>query len=116
LVAGGGWLVWRQLQAAKSPFSGVPPLAVADYYSNANSLRGNTYQVRAVVDDTLRFSPQSGRLISVVVKGDDGILGDPLPVQVPADLPENIQAGQEFIFKVSVGEGGLLTARELHKS
>ncbi len=112
----GGWFAYKKFAPGRETFAGTPDLVVADYFNNANSLRGNIYRLRATVDDSLRWSPGQGRLLSVVPKSADGISGDPVPVKIPASLNENIQAGQDFIFKVRVGEGGVLVAEEMKRS
>ncbi len=112
-AAGAVYFGWRALRGPESPFPGVPELKSSDYFENANSLRGNTYQVTGTVEDNLRWSPDHGRLISVSVETADGSPGDPLPIAIPPSITENVQAGQSFVFKLKVGEGGVLTAEAM---
>lgn len=111
LIAFGAWALFGR---ASDPFAGVTELDVATYYENGRSLAGNTYRVQGVVDEKLKWTPKNGQLINVMV--DNGGSRDPLPIRVPEELSrQNIQTGQEFLFKVEVGRGGILTAREILK-
>jgi hypothetical protein len=87
------------------------------YYENANSLRGNTYKIDAVIDSSLGNSPTKGRLFSVAVKspGANGAAAI-LPVLIPLSLGSlTIQKGQHYLMKVKVVENGLLQAEEAFK-
>jgi hypothetical protein len=115
-VAAAVFFSWKFLRGKDAAYEGVPTLEVGDYYENANSLRGNTYQFTGTVEDNLRWVGGKGRVISVAVKRSDGSPGDPLPVRIPPDITDNIQNGQSFVFKVSVGEGGVLDAEAMRKN
>ncbi len=92
------------------PYRTLPAFPVGEYMQNSNSLRGNTYKLEAVVGEQLQFSA-SARLFSVEASG------EPVALLVPAELREvNIQKGQRFIFKVEVGDKGVLKAIEARKS
>jgi hypothetical protein len=115
-LIGVAFIGWKMSRGREATLEGVPELKTRDYFENANSLRGNTYQVTGTVEDSLRWVAGKGRLISVTVKNADGTAGDPLPIRIPPHITENIQTGQSFVFKVTVGEGGLLIADSLHKN
>jgi hypothetical protein len=83
---------------------------VRDYLENADSLRGNTYQIEAQVSQTLGYSPASGRLVSVEAAG-----GDLLPILIPKSISANVERGQKLLFRVSVEEKGLVTAQEIQQ-
>lgn len=103
----GGYLVFGK----SDPYRTASPFPVKDYLENANSLRGNNYRLEAVVDKTLEFSRDSGRLFAVEVSG-----GDMLPLLVPQALSgTNIERGQKLIFRVQVSETGLVTASDIQK-
>lgn len=109
-----GFGAWTLFGRAADPFAGITDLDVQTYYENGRSLAGNTYRVQGVVDEKLKWTPKNGQLINVMV--DNGGSRDPLPIRVPEELGrQNIQTGQEFLFKVEVGRGGILTAREILK-
>jgi len=92
------------------PFRALPPFPVKDYMENSNSLRGNVYRVDCVVGDQLHYA-QGSRLFTVEVSG------EPVSLLVPAELREiNIQKGQRFLFKVEVGNKGILKAVEARKA
>ncbi len=115
ILGSGGYWAWKRLHPA-DPLSGVPDLAVTDYFSNANSLRGNVYRLKGTVDDNLAWSPEKGKIISMIVTSADGTRSEPLPVKIPADITENIQSGQSLTLRVKVHLGGLLVAEQLFKS
>lgn len=92
------------------PFRALPPFPVKDYMENSNSLRGNVYRVDCVVGDQLHYT-QGARLFNVEVNG------EPFSLLVPAELREvNIQKGQRFLFKVEVGNKGVVKALEARKA
>ena len=100
------------LSGRSEPYRTTPLLDIPAYLDNANSLRGNTYQLRAEVVHSLAFSPESGRLISV--SADENHI---LPILVPAKFSQtNIQRGQRFVFRLQVDEKGLLQVVEMTKS
>lgn len=87
-------------------------LQIATYIDNANSLRGNVYQVRGKVEEILKYTPDRGRLITVdATQGAEQAL---LPVLVPETFSGiNIDRGSEFTFVVRVDRGGILIAEEV---
>lgn len=92
------------------PYRTLPPFPVKDYMANSNSLRGNVYRVECVIGDQLHYA-QGSRLFSVEVDG------EPVSLLVPQELREvNIQKGQRFLFKVEVGNKGVLKAIEGRKA
>lgn len=104
-IAGG----WALKGTVADPFRTLAPFPAADYLQNSNSLRGNIYKVDCVVGEQLHYS-KSARLISVEVNG------DPVSIIVPAELRDvNVQKGQRLIFKVEVGEKGVLKALDVKK-
>jgi hypothetical protein len=95
---------------SQDPYRTTSPLPVRDYLENANSLRGNTYRLEALVDKTLEVAPDSGRLFSVETGG------EMLPLFVPAKLNGmNIERGQKFHFRVQINEKGLIVASDIRK-
>lgn len=112
-LAVGGTLVLRN--RGNDPFNGVAKLDVRNYMDNGNSLRGNVFQVSGKVQNQLSYSPTEGRLISVEVEGSYG--SDLVPILVPKEFNDmNIQKGQTFVFKIGVGERGILTAQKVMKT
>lgn len=109
LIAVGGYF----LGATGSPYRTAPEFPVEEYLSTSSTLRGNTYRVEGAVLNSIAWSPESGRLISVQPTGSDS----PVPIVLPPDLPEaNVQKGQRFHFLVEVRENGILYATGLTKS
>lgn len=109
LIAAGGYF----FGSSGAPYRTAPEFPVQEYLATSSSLRGNNYRLTGAVLNSIAWSPQSGRLISVEPTGSDS----PVPVVVPAELGEmNIQKGQRFHFLVEVRENGVLYAKDLTKS
>lgn len=109
LIAVGGYF----LGAGSTPYRTMPEFPVDEYLATSNTLRGNTYRLEGAVLNSIAWSPDAGRLISVQPSGSDA----PIPVVLPADLPEaNVQKGQRFHFQVEIRESGILYATGLTKS
>jgi hypothetical protein len=109
LIAGGGYF----FGSSGAPYRTAPEFPVQEYLATSSSLRGNNYRLTGAVLNSIAWSPQAGRLISVEPTGSDS----PVPVVVPAELGEmNIQKGQRFHFLVEVRENGILYAKDLTKS
>jgi hypothetical protein len=110
VVAGaiaGGWALKGRVT---DPFRTLAPFPAADYLENSNSLRGNVYKIDALVGDQLGFSNNT-RLISVEVNG------EPVSIIIPPELRDmNVQKGQRLLFKVEVGDKGILKALDLKKA
>jgi hypothetical protein len=86
-------------------------LDVPSYMENANSLRGNTYQLNGVVAESLVWSKDTGRLIAVEV--DDNIV----PVLISPEFNNvNIQKQQKLVFTVEVDDKGILRAKKVSKA
>ena len=107
------------------PYRTVPELDMADYLNNANSLQGNVYKVRGSIAQALGYSRDKGRLFSVEVSGGNGSNGGSgdssggavLPILVPPSLSYlNLQKGQRYIFRLEVGDGGILKAQDMKKT
>lgn len=100
------------------PYRTVPELDLTEYLNNANSLQGNVYKVRGQIAQMLGYSHGKGRLFSVDVgSGQGGNTNDVLPVLVPPELGYlNLQKGQRYIFRLEVGNGGVLKAQDMKKT
>ena len=94
-----------------NPARTTPPLDVASYLANANSLRGNIYKLQGTVAESLAWSPDSGRLIAVQTEEDI------IPILVTPDFNSmNIQKEQRLEFILEVDEKGILRTRKVTKS
>ena len=87
-------------------------LRLTAYRDNANSLRGNVYRVSGKVEETLKWTPDRGRLISLDATADGASM--PVPVLIPEDFSSiNIDRGAELSMVVRVGRDGTLVAEEI---
>lgn len=98
-----------------NPYRTVEKLKPGDYLENANSLRGNTYQLEGVIASSLGSSQEKGRLFSLRIA--HGEKEWPLPILVPPGFRDlNLQKGQRYRLKVRVNNAGLLEIEEMSKS
>lgn len=110
-AAGGAFF----LQKGANPYRTIEPLKPNDYFENANSLRGNIYQVEGVIQNALAQNPEKGRLFSIVVTSESKKW--PMPIFVPGKLRQiNLQKNQSYRAKVRVDDAGILVAEEIQKS
>jgi hypothetical protein len=104
---GGGYVIFGK---ASDPYRTMTALPVADYLENSNSLRGNEYKLDGTISKSLEYSSVNGRLFSVEVGN------DLLPILVPPQFNSvNIERGQRFVFKIEVGDKGILKAKDVKK-
>ena len=102
-------------QKEHNPYRTAEILKPSEYLENANSLRGNSYQVEGVISSSLGSSPEKGRLFSLRITYANKEW--PLPILVPRDYRElNLQKGQRYRLKVKVNDRGLLEVEEMSKS
>mgnify|MGYP003337088733 CR=1 FL=1 len=107
----GAWL----LQKDGNPYRSVENLKPADYLENANSRRGNIYQLEGVITNSLGWSQEKGRLFSLRISHGDKDY--PLPILVPPAYRDlNLQKGQRYRLKVRVNDLGLLEAIDMVKA
>ncbi len=107
LIGGGGG------DGDKKRVSGnISTLNLTTYRNNANSLRGNVYQVEGRVEETLRWTADRGRLISF--EASDAMDTIPVPVLVPEEFSNvNIERGTEMLMVVRVDRDGTLVAESV---
>ncbi len=88
------------------------PLNLTTYRENGNGLRGNLYRVEGKVEETLRWTPDRGRLISFEANDTGGPM--PVPVLVPDDFGNvNIERGMQLGMVVRVDRDGTLVAESI---
>lgn len=108
-----GYLLYGK---ANDPYRTMKLLPVADYMENANSLRGNVYKLDGTVSRSLDWSATAGRLFSVDVSGTSAP-GEVVPLLIPSQFDNlNIERGQRFLFKIEVGDKGILRVQDLRKA
>jgi hypothetical protein len=103
-------------QKDANPYRTVEKLIPSDYYENANSLRGNVYQIEGTILNSLAWNPEKGRLFSIRVTTGDS-KNWPLPILIPSSLRQiNIQKNQSYRAKVRINDSGILLVEEVQKS
>lgn len=103
-------------QKDANPFRTIEKLNPTDYYENANSLRGNVYQIEGTILNSLAWNPEKGRLFSIRLTTSDS-KNWPLPILIPANLRQiNIQKNQSYRAKIRINDLGILLVEEVRKS
>ena len=103
-------------QKDANPYRTVEKLSPSDYYENANSLRGNVYQIEGTILNSLAWNPEKGRLFSIRVTTGES-KSWPLPILIPSSLRQiNIQKNQSYRAKVRINDSGILLVEEVQKS
>lgn len=87
-------------------------LNLSTFRENANSLRGNVYRIEGKVEETLRWTPDRGRLISF--DANDTMITIPVPVRIPEDFSNvNIERGTSMSMVVRVDREGTLVVESI---
>lgn len=113
-LAGAGLFWWQHQVRGSVPFKDVRPLEMSAYLERPSSLRGSSFTLRGTVHQTLASSTDAGRLILVMTLAakDQEAAPEPLPLQVPSDFIARMQTGRQFVFKVMVGDAGVLVVQD----
>ena len=107
----GGFFIFQQ---SDDPYRTIPSLDVQAYLDNANSLRGNVYKIEGNIQESLRWTPTSGRIFSVEVG--ESTQQRPLAILVPVQFNDiNIQKGQKFFIKIEIVKDGVIQVLDLKK-
>lgn len=105
LIYGGKTL----MSGNSSGFDDATPLVVDDLLENGNSLRGNEYVVEGSIDEKLRWTSDSGQVVSIRVDSSTG--EEIIPIRVPQKFSKlNIEREQRYAFKVEFEKGGIPVA------
>lgn len=87
-------------------------LNLSTFRENANSLRGNIYRIEGKVEETLRWTPDRGRLISF--DANDTMISIPVPVRIPEEFSNvNIERGTSMNMVVRVDREGTLVVESI---
>ena len=114
VLLGVGLGIFFYFQKGGGGYRAVEALDPGEYYENANSLRGNVYQVEGSIGGSLGWNPTKGRLFSLIVR--EGDRDWALPIFIPHDLQAlNIQKRQTYQAKVKVNDQGVLLVTEMFK-
>ncbi|HWB03420.1 MAG TPA: hypothetical protein VG796_10375 [Verrucomicrobiales bacterium] len=115
LVVAGGAYLWYQWRRNDVPFPDASALDMGTYTSQPASLRGKVFTVRGKIDQTLSSGSGADRIILVMTSAERGSEAkpEPLPLRIPAQFAARMQAGREFVFKVTVGEASVLIVEDI---
>ncbi len=113
-AAGAGVFWWQRMLGQAVPFKDTRPLDMTTYLERPSILRGSSFTLRGTVHQTLASSTEAGRLILIMTLAprDSTAAPEPLPLQVPSDYIARMQTGRQFVFKVTVGDAGVLLVQD----
>lgn len=95
-------------------FSDVPRLRVDEFLENGNSMRGNEYFLEGKIDEKLRWTPERGQVVSVMVDDDGG--SEMIGVEIPPQFNHlNIEREQRYAIKVRIRQGGIPVATAIER-
>ncbi len=95
----------------KGNFSDSEPLPVDNYVKKPGDFLGNSYVLRAQIDEQIKWEKGLGRVLAVRVEGSD----TPLPVFVPEGVTDNLHVGQRYEMEAIIEQGGLIYVEALRK-
>ena len=113
-VAAAGALWWQKTIHDAVPFKEIRAFEMDAYLERPSTLRGSSFTLRGTVHQTLASSIEAGRLILIMTLApkDSTAAPEPLPLQVPLAMLPRMQTGRQFVFKVMVGEAGVLLVQD----
>lgn len=113
----GGFFRWQRTIRKAVPFRDIRALELSTYLERPSTLRGSSFTLRNTVHQTLASSIDAGRLILLMTLApkDSSASPEPVPLQVPPDMLARMQTGRQFVFKVMVGEAGVLMVQDAAK-
>jgi len=92
-------------------FSDLETLPVKNYVNKPGDYLGNSYVLRAQIDEQIKWEKGLGRILAVVVEGADARL----PIFVPEGVSDNLHVGQRYEMEVIIEKGGLIYVEALRK-
>ncbi len=95
--------------AKKTSPSSAAEFPISSYLTDAQSLYGNKYVLRAQIDSVLA-SNERGRILSIRTTS-----GARLSVFIPSSLQNNIHTGQRYDLYVNILEDGLINVNGMEK-
>lgn len=94
-------------------FSNLSELSIKDYKQNANALSGNEYRVTGKINEKIKWTRDSGQLISLFVDQEENGRGT-IGIKIPSDVNQiNLERGQSYTFKVEINREGLPVALDV---
>jgi hypothetical protein len=115
ILVAGIIIAGKSLVGKKSAaFGEITPLDVRELLENGNSLRGNEYVIEGQIDEKLRWTPDRGQIVSVIVNsnGEKDLIG----IEIPAEFNHlNIDSRQKYVFRVKFRQGGIPVATGINR-
>jgi hypothetical protein len=110
-------VLWQLTKGGSSigqPLGNLSEISIADYRTNANSLRGNQYKVSGrIIERFDQWRASEGAWYRLDVEQDNTIY--PFPVHFPPALNElNIEVGQTYLLKIEIADQGIARVLEAY--
>ncbi len=102
---------WLLAGCDKGNFSDLETLPVKNYVKKPGDYLGNSYVLRAQIEEQIKWEKGLGRILAVIVEGADARL----PVFVPEGVSDNLHVGQRYQMQVIIDKGGLIYVEALRK-
>lgn len=96
---------------SKGDFAELETLPVENYVKKPGDYLGNSYVLRAQIDEQIKWEKGLGRVLAVKLEG----WGHRLPVFVPEGVSDNLHVGQRYEMKAIIDQGGLIYVEALRK-
>ena len=95
----------------RGSFSDEEPLPIENYVKKPGDFLGNSYVMRAKIDEQIKWEKGLGRVLAVVIEGSD----IRLPIFVPEGVTDNLHVGQRYEMQITIEKGGLIYVEALRK-
>jgi hypothetical protein len=93
----------------------VSELDITDYVTRGDSMAGTEWKITGVIEAKLRWTPDQGQLVSILVE--QGNLKEVLPVLLPPEFKDmDVKIGDRFTMLVHVPGKKPLEARRIERS
>lgn len=96
---------------SKGGFSELETLPVDNYVKKPGDYLGNSYVLRAQIDEQIKWEKGLGRVLAVNLEGSERRL----PVFVPEGVSDSLHVGQRYEMKAIIDKGGLIYVEALRK-
>ena len=86
-------------------------MPIENYVKKPGDFLGNSYVLRAQIDEQIKWEKGLGRVLAVVIEGSD----IRLPISVPEGVTDNLHVGQRYEMQITIEKGGLIYVEALRK-
>ena len=95
----------------KSNLTGFDEFPYKMYLDASSDMEGNKYLMKAMIKRQLANLGEEGRVVSVVLDGENSELA----VLIPNNIAQNVSTNQRYKIIVEIAEKGKVLVNEMHK-